>query len=478
MPDHPSQDPAPQPAVIPALSLPALCLAVLLPSLGTSIANVALPDLARSLGVPAPEAQWVVIAYLLALTASIVGAGRAGDLWGHRKVLICGIALFTLASGAAALAPGLGLLVAFRALQGLGAAAMMALTLAMVGALVPPQRAGRAIGLLGTVSAMGTATGPVLGGLLLQLFGWRAVFVALTVAGALTLAAGLRAFPRTAAIPVAGAGRGFDLAGMLLLALALGALARAATAGDLRLLALAALALAGFLAVEARVPSPLLPLARLAVPGRARGLAAMALVTSVLMATLVVGPFHLGQGLGLSPASTGLALSLGPVVAAMAGVPAGRLIDRHSAAAMAPAGLALILTGALFLCLLPAHLGLAGYLAAIALITAGYALFQAANSAALMAATDEAEKGVTSALLGLARNLGLIAGASVMGACYARAAATGGPASGLRLSFGLGAALVLLALTLIWRPGRTAPQSKIAATSLDAAPSLISQSRR
>jgi MFS family permease len=157
--------------------LASLSMSMLMPSLDTSIANAGLPTLAQGLGATFAQVQWVVLAYLLAITAAIVSAGRLGDLLGRRRLLIAGIALFTLASLACGLAPTLAQLIAARALQGLGAAVMLALTVAMVGETLPRERTGSAMGLLGTMSAIGTTLGPSLGGLLMAGLGWRSIFL-------------------------------------------------------------------------------------------------------------------------------------------------------------------------------------------------------------------------------------------------------------------------------------------------------------
>ena len=154
---------------------------MLLPSLGTSIANVALPTLAISFGATMAQVQWVVISYLLVVTSCIVGMGRLGDIIGRSRLLLTGMALFAAASAVSVLSPSLWILVTSRAVQGLGAAVMMALTIAMVGDMVPKERIGSAMGLLGTVSAVGTALGPSLGGVLIAAFGWPAVFAVLAV---------------------------------------------------------------------------------------------------------------------------------------------------------------------------------------------------------------------------------------------------------------------------------------------------------
>ncbi|MFK7457213.1 MFS transporter, partial [Pseudomonas sp. Env-32] len=157
--------------------LVALSLSMLLAALGTSIANVGLPSLAHAFGASFQAVQWVVLAYLLAITAVIVSAGRLGDRLGRRRLLLAGLLVFALACAGCAAAPTLPWLIGARAFQGLGAAIMMAMTLGMVGDTVTKENTGRVMGLLGTLSALGTAMGPSVGGVLLSLWSWRALFL-------------------------------------------------------------------------------------------------------------------------------------------------------------------------------------------------------------------------------------------------------------------------------------------------------------
>ena len=138
---------------------------------------MALPTLAQAFDSTFQTVQWVVLAYLLGVTTLIVSVGRLGDLFGRRRLMLAGIGLFTVASIACGLASALWMLIAARAAQGLGAAVMMALTMALVGDVVPQARAGRAMGLLATMSAAGTALGPSLGGVLVATLGWRSLFL-------------------------------------------------------------------------------------------------------------------------------------------------------------------------------------------------------------------------------------------------------------------------------------------------------------
>lgn len=441
--------------VLAALSLP-----VLLSSLGISIANVGLPTLAEAFDASFQEVQWIVIAYLLAVTTLIVGVGRLGDIVGRRRLLLAGIALFTLASALSGLAPALWLLIAARAAQGLGAAVMMVLAMALVGETVPKARTGSAMGLLGTMSALGTALGPSLGGFLIAGLGWQAIFLVKVPLGLLSLYLAHRHLPLDRPGPKAGRA-GFDALGMLLLALTLAAYALAMTIsrggfGALNgaLLSAAAIGAALFVRTEARAPTPLIRLAMLRDPVLTAGLATNALVSTVMMTTLVVGPFFLAHALGLDALLVGLVLSIGPLVAALSGVSAGRLVDRFGTQRMTVVGLIGIAAGAFVLSVLPATFGIPGYVAPLVVVTAGYALFQAANNTAVMADVGPDRRGVVSGLLNLSRNLGLITGASAMGAVFAFASAATDVATGMRIAFAVAAALIVVALAIAVGIGR------------------------
>ena len=191
-------------------------------------------------------------------------------------------------------------------------------------------------------------------------------------------------------------------------------------------------------------------------PALSAGLAMSALVSTVMMATLVVGPFYLARALGLDTALVGIVMSVGPVIAALTGVPAGRIVDRFGAQRAIVGGLAGMAAGCLALSVAPAALGIAGYVIPIVIVTAGYALFQAANNTAVMADVSPDERGVVSGMLNLSRNLGLITGASVMGAVFAFASHAGdfttarpeAVAVGMRVTFAVAAALVIAALVI------------------------------
>jgi MFS family permease len=211
-------------------ALAGLSLSMLLSSLGTSIANVGLPNLAHAFDASFGQVQWIVLAYLLAITTLIVSVGRLSDIAGRRRLFLIGIVLFTAASLLCGLAPTLSLLIAARVVQGLGAAIMMALSMAFVGETVPKEKTGSAMGLLGTMSAIGTALGPSLGGVLISRLGWPAIFFVNVPLGCLALLLARRHLPVDRRAASADLG-GFDKLGTLLLVLTLAAYALAMTIG-------------------------------------------------------------------------------------------------------------------------------------------------------------------------------------------------------------------------------------------------------
>lgn len=407
--------------------LAGLALSVLMGSMGVSGANIALPTLALAFDASFQQVQWVVLVYLMAITVMVVGVGRLGDMLGHRRVLIAGIALFTAASILCGVAPAFWVLIGARTLQGIGAAILMSVAMALVRETVPDARTGSAMGLLGTVSATGTALGPSLGGVLIAGPGWRAIFLIMVPLGAVALALAHRHLPGRAC-QAKTERAGFAWPGTLWLGLALAAYALAMTAGggrfdgfNLALLAVAGLAVTLFVRAQSKAARPLLRLAALRDPTLGAGLAMNALVATVMMTTLVVGPFYLSLALGLNEATVGLVMAVGPVISIVSGVPAGRVVDSLGAERVTMAGLAAMAIGTFALALLPGMLGVAGYVAAMAALTPGYQLFQAANNTAVMMNVAEDRRGITSGMLGLSRNLGLITGASAMGAVFALA---------------------------------------------------------
>lgn len=453
--------------------LTGLSLAILLSQLGTNVINVALPTLVNDLGVDFGSVQWVVVSYLLVVTALIVGVGRFGDQLGKKRLYLWGLAVFMAASVLCALSGNLPLLIAGRAAQGLGGAILMALSFAFVGEVFPKTRTGFAMGVLSTMVSFGIALGPSLGSLALAAFGWQAVFWVNLPFGLLAFLLVGRYLPNAVDAPKhpVPAGR-FDWLGTILLALTLGAYSLAMTFsgkqgfGSPLVLQLGLGAVVGlvlFLAVQVKARAPLLKLSMFGNALLSSSMAMSVLVYAVMMATLVLGPFYLSKALGLDTRMVGLVMTVGPLAAAIMGVPAGTVADRIGAKLAMIIGLALFTVGAFVMSWVSHDGGVATYIVAILFISVGLAFFQTPNNTAVMADARPEQRGLVSGLLALARNLGLITGASLMGALFASVAgdtATSTPemvTDGMRFAFRIAAAMAaaafLLSLTTL-RPRR------------------------
>lgn len=445
------------------LPLIALGLSTLLASLGMSVATVALPDLTRSFDASLSTVQWVLLSYMLAMTVLIVGAGRLGDMLGRRRLLLAGIFVFTLGATACAFASSLWVLITARAVQGAGAAIMMALTMAVARESLPENRIGTAMGLFGTSSAIGTALGPTLGGVLIGTFGWPAIFLSMAPLGALALLLGLFTLPYEPQ-PDRPTDRRFDGFGMALLALTLMAYALGLSRSDAAtpvLLIFAIMGVASFVVSQQRSAAPLIPVSALKDKALNLSFAMNCLVAIVMMATLVVAPFYLTDALGLAPAHMGLAMSTGPIASALTGLPAGRLVDRFGASAMTIAGLIQMTVGAVSLIVMPATFGLWGYVAAAALMPPGYQLFLAANNTRVMTLAPSDQRGLISALLNLSRNIGLMTGTAVMSLLFVWVRNSQNPSTtpeatlvGFQITFGVAALLTAIALGLSTQASR------------------------
>lgn len=386
------------------LTTPTLALAMMLAALGTSIANIALPTLVAAFDAPFAQVQAVVVAYLSALTLSAVIVGRLGDRFGLRRMFLAGLSVFALASLLCGFAPNLWLLTAARALQGFGAAFLMTLTMALMRETAGANQMGKAMGLLGTMSALGTALGPSLGGLMLSTLGWRGIFLVQAPLACLAIALAIKSLP----------------------------------------------------ADRPRRSQRQTPISSLLNHQLLPSLAVNVLVAAVMMTTLVIGPFYLGIGLALPTLLVGLVMSVGPAISILGGVPTGWAVDRWGTTKILASGLTLLTLGTALLATLPALFGVTGYIMAIAVLTPGYQLFQSANNTAVLADTAKQSRGTVSGLLSLSRNGGLILGASAMGAIFATGLGTAelsnatpsAIANGTQLTFAIACALMLFACAI------------------------------
>ncbi|MDF5733758.1 MAG: MFS transporter, partial [Rhizonema sp. PD38] len=241
-------------------------LGVLMFTIDTSIVNIALPTLVRVFHTNFATIQWVVLSYLLVVTAVVLGAARLGDMLGKKPLYLGGLILFTISSLLCGLAPGDYWLIGFRALQGLGAVMISALGAAIVTEVFPHSERGRALGIIGAVVSLGVALGPTVGGLLINISGWRTIFLVNVPIGIFASFVVLRSVPPSVRNNNK---QRFDWLGALIMTVILVCFAVGMTEGQnhgftnsrtLGLLAIAAVCLVSFLWIESHITQPMLDL--------------------------------------------------------------------------------------------------------------------------------------------------------------------------------------------------------------------------
>lgn len=405
---------------LPVLTGPSL--SIVLAALGTSTAAVTLPDLSDSFRDHGINSTLVVSAYILATTALIVPVGRAGDFFGKRAVLVICLCLYTIGALLAFQAPTLPVLIASRFVQGVGAAGMMAMPMALVRDFVPSGQVGRWMGAMGTMSAIGTASGPALGGAVVAAFGWRAVYL---LQIPVALAAIALCLLHIQNLRHTNEHKEFDLSGASVLAISLAALtfliSDLADGFDFATAILAVAAGGTFVAfiwIEKRSRSPIIPLGLLRSAHLRSSLAMNAMVSVVMMGILVVGPFFLMDGLELTTTQMGLAMSVGPIASALSGIPAGRLTERIGAERAVLVGASAMVFATALMAGLPYMFGLAGFVLAFLTLAPSYQIFLAALNTSVMKQASEQDRGVTSGILNLSRNFGFILGAGAISALF------------------------------------------------------------
>ena len=415
--------------------------------LDATVVNVALPSIARSLGLAPGDLQWVVTAYVLASGGLVLLGGRAADVAGRRRIFLAGLAVFTAASLASGLAPTAGALIAARAGQGLGAALLSPAALSIITTAYAGAQRATALGVWGTLGGAGAAVGVLAGGVLTTWFGWRSVFLVNVPVGAVAGLVGLHLVPRDQ--KRRGSGRELDLpgaglavAGLVTLAYGLaGAPSHGwGSAWTLLLLAAALVLLAGFAVVERSARRPLVPARLWRTRSLAAGVVVMLGATGILVGTFFLNSLYLQQVQGASALRVGLEfLPLALVIGAGAHL-CSRLLPRAGSRPLIVAGLVLMGAGALLLTGVSARSGyLTGFLPGLLVVGAGTGLVLPATAITAMSEVAEDRAGTAAGLMTAAHEIGAALGVAVFSAV---AVATGGGiAVGYRHGFTVAAAV-------------------------------------
>lgn len=436
-------------------------LGLTLAVLDGAIANVALPAIARDVHADPAAAVWVVNAYQLAVTISLLPLSALGEKYGYRRVYWAGLGLFILASAACAASRTLPALTLARVLQGFGAAGIMSVNGALVRFIYPRRLMGQGLGLNSMVASVSAAAGPTVAAGILTIAPWQWLFAINVPLGLLALAIAARALP-----PTPRSGQRFDVLSAALNALTFGLLivgidgaahgqGRLAIGGEL----LGALGSGAVLIVrQLSQTAPLLPVDLLRIP--LFGLSVATSITTFAAQSLafVSLPFLFENGFHFSDARTGLLMTPWPVAVALVAPFAGRLADRYPAGILGGIGLAAMTAGLVLLALLPDQSGLFAIIAPMMLCGLGFGFFNSPNNRAMLTAAPRERSGGASGMLATARLLGQTSGAAVVALCFALAHA-GGPRLALWLATIAALAATMASLSRLSRAARGRPAS-------------------
>ncbi|HLZ72564.1 MAG TPA: MFS transporter [Dehalococcoidia bacterium] len=405
-------------------TLGAMCLAMAMTFLDATIVNVALPSIQRGLSASLSDLQWVLDAYTLALAVLLVSGGRFGDLFGRKRVVLAGVAVFTLGSAMGGLAQDIGFLIAARALQGVGGAMLIPGTLSIITQSFDGPERGAAIGIWSGVSSLAIALGPVVGGVLVEKATWQSIFWVNVPVGVCTVIIGMYTVRESTDET---ASRRIDVAGVGLITLALLALSIAFIEGDskgwtslftLGMMGGGVLLLLLFALNEARTRHALLDLRFFRLPTFSGANVAIFASTFSMFAYYFLLSLYLQDLLGYSALEAGLRLLPETLIVALVAPFAGRITDRFGPRNPLAAGMFLLAVSLLLATRWTATTSYAGLLPALLLNGIGQGLVTTPAMAAVMGSVPRERSGAASGVVNTMRQVGGLLGVAALGALF------------------------------------------------------------
>jgi len=388
-------------------------------TLDSSIVNVALPTLANDFNADVKLVAWVVQSYLLTLTALMLIGGRLLDIWGERKLFVIGFTLFTIGSALCTFSVSIYMLIFSRVFQGLGGAVLMSSNMGLIAKAFPPNQRGRVLGIIGTVVSIGLATGPPLGGLLIDALGWRSIFYINLPIG---LAAVIFSLKILANKPTVDADHKFDWHGSILIVLGLCSLFLGLNYGldygwgDLRVLVtipFSMIILFIFLINETRVSHPILKLSLFRNRYFSQSCGTSFLAFIGMMSSSILMPFYLQNALGFAPREVGLFVMTVPASMFLVAPLAGWLSDLIGTRIPATSGLGILAIALFSLSSLDLNSTHFDIIWRLCLVGIGMGIFASPNANAILSSVSKRNVGLASGLGALMRTSGITFGIAV-----------------------------------------------------------------
>lgn len=393
-------------------------IGIFMSTLTGSIVSVGLPPITTALHTDILTAQWVVTAYLLAITSLLPLMGRFGDVVGRRKMYGYGFVGFMAGSLLCGVANSIGMLIGFRVLQAMGAAALMANGMAIVTKSFSPSERGKALGMIGAMVAIGSLSGPGLGGVLIEAFDWSAIFFANIPIGLMGYVGVRMILPidkELQQVKIDYQGAILFAVGMIsfLLALSYGTKWGWFSVTTLGCTVFALVTLSLFIRHEKRVEHPMVELTIFRNWEFSSGnIAGILSFMAMFISTLLV-PYYLHDVMAFAPAKTGMILSAFPLVMAIVAPLSGILSDKFGSVALTTSGLSLMALGLIFTAKLSVDSSLWLIIGSQALMGLGNGMFQSPNNNSVMSAVEPKHLGVAGGINALSRNFGMVSGTAI-----------------------------------------------------------------
>jgi len=407
---------------IPWASFFCVALGVYMATLDGSIVAVALPSIRDDFNAGLGVIQWVLSIYMLVITALLLAAGRVADIVGQKRVFLTGLSAFVVGSLFCALSPTALILIISRGIQGIGGAMLMAAAPAIVTATFPPSQRGRGLGLTGTIVGLGLTTGPPLGGFLLDLFGWRAIFYINLPIGIGAVAYGLAKLPP---LKFTKPGQRFDLSGTILFSAGCATLLSASSkigehgsSPPYLTFILSGILFGAFVLREAKAADPLVKLSLFLNRRFSFALAASLLTFISGIVSILFLPFYLTGVVGLSTSKMGMVMMVTPLIMMSLAHWAGGLSDRIGYRLLTTTGLVIRAAAFGAFIMIGPDSSLALTFTGLILLGVGTAIFMSPNTSSVMGAVPPQMLGVAGSLTAVARNLGMALGVALGAAVF------------------------------------------------------------
>ena len=400
-------------------------IAIFMATLDGSIVNIALPTLTRLFDTDIPTVSWVILSYLLTITTLLLTLGRLSDMYGRKKVFAAGLLVFSFGSGLCSLSTTVGQLIAFRIVQGIGAAMIMATSTAIVTYAFPHTERGKAMGIIGAVVSIGSMAGPALGGFLIELIGWQSIFYINIPIGIFAAAYSWKVLESEEVHK----GQKFDIPGAFFMFISVTSLMLAITQGQgmgwnspliIGLFSIFGISLMMFLYIENKATQPMVELHLFRNRPFSASNTSSFLSFVAMFVIILMMPYYLEEVLNYSTIHVGMTLIAVPLVMAVVAPVSGWLSDKTNSFMLSSLGMVITSIALYMLGILDQNSTQLDIVIGLGLVGLGMGLFQSPNNSIVMGSVQVNRLGIAGSLLAIMRNLGMVTGIAISSAVFTR----------------------------------------------------------